>query len=40
MLLQDGIHNIIIQLLWLIVMVILGMILMKKNLKRVVVQGG
>ena len=39
-LLQEGIHNIFIQLFWLIIMIILGLILMKKNLKRVVVQGG
>lgn len=39
-LIQEGINNIFIQLFWLFAMIILGMFLMKKNLNRVVVQGG
>jgi len=35
-----GIKGIIIQLLWIIILIILGNILLKMNLKRVIVQGG
>ncbi|MBQ8131586.1 MAG: ABC transporter permease [Bacilli bacterium] len=36
----DGIFGMMIQFIWLILMILLGAILMKRNLKRVVVQGG
>ncbi len=37
---KDGIKGIIIQLVWLLILITIGKIIMKKNLKRVVVQGG
>ena len=37
---NEGIIGIIIQIIWLIILVVLGRILMKKSLKRAVIQGG
>lgn len=37
---KEGIIGIIVQLLWIIILLIIGKTLMKRNLKRVVVQGG
>jgi len=38
--LQDGFNGIIIQMVWIFLMILLGRFLMRKNLQRVVVQGG
>jgi len=38
--LNDGVIGIIIQIIWIIILVILGRILMKKALKKAVIQGG
>ena len=38
--LLNGIYGIIIQLVWLFILIFIGLFLMKKSLKRVVVQGG
>ena len=38
--LQEGLYGMMIQFLWIIILVIFGNFLMKKSLKRVVVQGG
>ena len=38
--LQDGAYGILIQFVWVVLLILLGNFLMKKNLKRVVVQGG
>ena len=38
--LQDGVYGILIQFVWVVLLILLGNFLMKKNLKRVVVQGG
>lgn len=38
--LLNGIYGIIIQLIWLFILIFIGLFLMKKSLKRVVVQGG
>lgn len=37
---SDGIFGILIQAIWLLILILVGAILMKKNLRRVVVQGG
>ncbi len=38
--LHDGVFGMCIQLIWIIIFILLGNFLMKKNIKRVVVQGG
>lgn len=38
--LYDGVFGICIQVIWIIIFIIIGNVLMKKNLKRVIVQGG
>ncbi|MBR3211204.1 MAG: ABC transporter permease [Bacilli bacterium] len=38
--LTDGVFGMCIQIIWIIILIILGNCLMKKNIKRVVVQGG
>ena len=38
--LAEGVFGMCIQLIWIIVLIILGNTIMKKNIKRVVVQGG
>ena len=38
--LADGVFGICIQFIWIIIFILLGNILMRKNIKRVVVQGG
>ena len=38
--LQQGIYGIIVQFVWIILLIFLGVFLMKKNIRRVVVQGG
>lgn len=37
---QEGIYGLLIQLIWLVILIILGYCLMQRNLKKVVVQGG
>lgn len=37
---KEGIEGIIIQFIWLLILIIIGYFLMKKNLKRVAIQGG
>lgn len=37
---QDGINGILIQFIWIIILIIVGRLLMKKALKRAVIQGG
>ena len=38
--LTEGIYGLIIQLVWVVILMLLGYILMQKSLKKVVVQGG
>lgn len=38
--LTEGIHGLLIQLIWVVILMILGYVLMHKSLKKVVVQGG
>ena len=37
---EQGIEGLLIQLIWIIILMLLGYILMQKSLKKVVVQGG
>ena len=36
----NGINEMIIQIIWLILMILIGYFVMKKNLKKAVIQGG
>jgi len=38
--LADGVFGMCIQLIWIIIFILIGNIMMNKNIKRVVVQGG
>ena len=38
--LTEGLHGLLIQLIWIVILITLGYILMQKSLKKVVVQGG
>ena len=37
---SNGIYGIVIQFIWLIIITLLGVVLLSKSMKRVVVQGG
>ncbi len=37
---QDGLYQMLIQFIWLIIIVLIGVVILKKSLKKVVIQGG